>query len=98
MVDTSKIPPIPRTFLHDMPATTMNVGLSLVSRRSSAIADFWRSCAEVREPTELMALQFNYWTQLVDDYQKALNEGFTKLTAESADVTAQEARRAARSA
>jgi hypothetical protein len=98
MVDTSRIPPIPRTFLHDMPATTMNVGLALVSRRSSALADFWRHCAEVREPTELMTLQFNYWSQLVDDYQTALNEGFSKLTSESAEVTARDAPRAVRSA
>ena len=83
MADAAKIPPIPRSFLQDVPAATVNVGLALVSRRSSAIADFWRSCAEVREPTELMALQLNYWTQLMDDYQEAVREGLANLTSEA---------------
>lgn len=78
----AKIPPIPRSFLQDVPAATVNVGLALVSRRSSAIADFFRSCAEVRQPTELVALQFNYWSQLVDDYQEALHEGFSQIVHE----------------
>lgn len=83
MAEADKIPPIPRTFLQDMPAATVNVGLALMSRRSAAIADFWRSCAEVRQPTELVALQFNYWSQLVDDYQEALHEGFAKVARET---------------
>lgn len=70
---------IPRSFMTDMPVATVNVGLALVTRRSSALADFWRSCAEVREPTEMMAVQMSYWTQLVDDYQEALNEGISQI-------------------
>jgi hypothetical protein len=66
----------------DMPAATMHAGLVLMSRRSSALADFWRSCAEIRQPAELMAVQLNYWTQLVDDYQEALNEGLSQISAE----------------
>ena len=88
MADAAKIPPIPRSFLHDVPATTVNVGLALMNRRTSAIADFWRSCAEVREPTELMALQLNYWTQLFDDYQEAVREGLANLSTETSDDNA----------
>lgn len=71
---------IPRSFITDVPVATVNVGLALMNRRSSAIADFWRSCAEIRQPTELMAVQMHYWTQLVDDYQEALNESISQIT------------------
>jgi hypothetical protein len=70
---------IPRTFA-EAPTAAMNAGLHLLSRRSSAIADFWRSCAEIRQPTDFMALQLNFWTQLVDDYQEALSEGMSQLS------------------
>lgn len=79
MADESNPTRIPRSFMTDMPVATVNVGLALMNRRSSAIADFWRSCAEIREPTELVAVQMNYWTQLVDDYQEALNEGISQI-------------------
>jgi hypothetical protein len=75
---------MPRTFLTDAPAAAMNVGLSLLSRRTSAIADYWRSFAEIRQPSELMAVQLNYWTQLVDDYQEAISEGMSQLGSETA--------------
>lgn len=75
---------IPRSFMTDMPVASVNVGLALMNRRSSAIADFWRSCAEIREPSELVAAQMNYWTQLVDDYQEALNEGISQIAPASA--------------
>lgn len=81
MADSSNPTPIPRSFMTDMPAATVNVGLALMSRRSSALADLWRSCAEIRQPTELMAVQLSYWTQLVDDYQEAFNEGISQLSA-----------------
>jgi hypothetical protein len=81
MADANSPLHIPRSFMTDMPVATVNVGLALVTRRSSALADFWRSCAEVREPTELMAVQMSYWTQLVDDYQEALNEGISQISA-----------------
>lgn len=81
MAEAMQIPQIPRSFMTDMPNATMHVGLALMSRRSSALADFWRSCAEVRQPAELMAVQLNYWTQLVDDYQEALNEGLSQMSA-----------------
>lgn len=74
---------IPRSFLADMPAATMNVGLALMSRRSNAIADFWRTLAEVRQPTELMAVQLNYLTHMVDDYQEAFSEGLSQLSAQA---------------
>lgn len=69
----------PRSFMADLPAAGMSVGLALMQRRSSALADFWRSFAEVRQPTDLMAMQLNYWTQLVDDYQEALSEGLSQF-------------------
>jgi hypothetical protein len=69
----------PRSFMTDMPAAGMSVGLALMQRRSSALVDFWRSFAEVRQPTDLMAMQLNYWTQLVDDYQDAFTEGLSQF-------------------
>jgi hypothetical protein len=89
MAETVTPIPIPRSFMTDMPAATMHAGLALMSRRSSALADFWRSCAEVRQPAELMAVQLNFWTQLVDDYQEALNEGLSQIStaAETNDIT-----------
>ena len=88
MADANAPLHIPRSFMTDMPVATVNVGLALVSRRSSALADFWRSCAEVREPTEMMAVQMSYWTQLVDDYQEALNEGISQIGAAPASEPA----------
>ncbi len=74
---------MPRTFLTDVPAATMNASLTLLSRRTSALAEFWRNCAEVRQPTELMAVQLNYWTQLVDDYQEALSQSMSQIAGAS---------------
>lgn len=79
MPDPVKPAAQPRSFMNEAPAAAMNAGLSLLSRRSSAIADFWRSCAEVRQPTEFMALQLSFWTQMVDDYQEALSESMSQL-------------------
>ena len=78
---------IPRSFMTDMPAATMSAGMTLLSRRSAALADFWRSCAEVRQPTELMAVQLNYWTQLVDDYQEAIAQGFSQMAGPTSEPT-----------
>ncbi len=80
MADTIRPASMPRSFLADAPAQAVNIGLSLMSRRSNAIADFWRSCAEIRQPTEFMAVQLHYWSQMVDDYQEALAEGLTQLS------------------
>jgi hypothetical protein len=94
MVDASNPVNIPRSFMTDMPVATVNVGLALMNRRSSAIADFWRSCAEIREPTELVAVQLSYWNQLVEDYQEALKEGVSQIgstPAEPAEPAAQPA-------
>jgi len=66
-----------------MPVASMNASLALMSRRTNALADFWRSCAEVRQPAELMAVQLNYWTQLVDDYQEAFTESLNQLSSAS---------------
>jgi hypothetical protein len=79
MAETPYALTMPRTFLTDAPAAAMSAGLTLMSRRSGALADFWRSCAEVRQPTELMALQLNYWTQLVDDYQEAIAQSMSQM-------------------
>lgn len=88
----------PRSFLADMPVATMNAGMALMSRRTNAIADFWRSCAEVRQPAELMAVQLSYWTQLVDDYQEAISEGMTQLSADAETAAATPPPTSARSA
>ncbi len=87
MADTIQPALMPRSFMTDMPAATMSAGMALLSRRSAALADFWRSCAEVRQPTELMAVQLNYWTQLVDDYQEALTEGFAQMAGSASEPT-----------
>lgn len=79
MADSIQPPRMPRSFLTDAPAATMSASMTLMSRRSAALADFWRSCAEVRQPTELMAVQLNYWTQLVDDYQEAFTQGLSQM-------------------
>jgi hypothetical protein len=63
------------------PIAAMTASLNLLNRRTGALAEFWRSCADVREPSELMALQLNYWTRLVDDYQEALSAGLTQAAA-----------------
>jgi hypothetical protein len=79
MAENIQPAPMPRSFMADMPNATMNAGLALLSRRTTALADFWRSCAEVRQPTELMAVQLNYWTQLVDDYQELLSQSLSQI-------------------
>lgn len=89
MAETTQPLPIPRTFMTDMPAATMNAGMTLLSRRSAALADFWRSCAEVRQPSELMAVQLNFWTQLVDDYQEALAQGFSQMSTAASEPGAE---------
>lgn len=93
MAEAMRSPQIPRSFMTDMPNATMHVGLALMSRRSNALADFWRSCAEIRQPAELMAVQLNYWTQLVDDYQEALNEGLSQMSSPATSATESAARR-----
>lgn len=85
MADNIQPMPMPRTFMTDLPAATMSAGMTLLSRRSAALADFWRSCAEVRQPTELMAVQLNFWTQLVDDYQEALSQGLSQVATASGE-------------
>lgn len=79
MADITQPARMPRSFLTDVPAATMTASLALLSRRSSALAEFWRNCAEVRQPAELMAVQLNYWTRLVDDYQEAMAESFSQI-------------------
>lgn len=98
MVEPTYLAPIPRSFLAEAPAATVNVGLALISRRSDAIADFWRSCSEVREPTDLMAVQLHYWTQLVDDYQDAISEGLSQIAPSAADSPEAESASAASTA
>jgi len=90
--------PESRSFLADMPVATVNASFALMSRRSNAIADFWRSCAEVRQPAELMAVQLNYWTQLVDDYQEAFAESMNQLSSASEAAAASQQQASSRSA
>jgi hypothetical protein len=66
---------LPSRFLTETPAAFMSAGMTLISRRTSAVADFWRSWSKVREPADLMAVQLNFWTRLAEDYQAALAEG-----------------------
>jgi hypothetical protein len=88
MAENIQPAPMPRSFMTDVPAASMNAGLALITRRTSALADFWRSCAEVRQPTELMAVQLNYWTQLVDDYQEALSQGLSQISGATHEAAA----------
>jgi hypothetical protein len=81
MAESSKPLPIVRTFLTDMPAVTTTAALTLVERRAAALADTCRSVLEVRQPTELLAVQMNYWSQLLDDYQDAYAQGLAQLAA-----------------
>lgn len=92
------VSPEPRSFIADMPVATMNASFALMGRRTNAIADFWRSCAEVRQPAELMAVQLNYWTQLVDDYQEALSESMAQLSSAAETAAQASSNAAARSA
>jgi hypothetical protein len=64
----------PPNMFAEAPMAAMNAGMTFLSRRTTANADFWRSFAAMRDPSDLMALQLNYWTQLVDDCQEALAE------------------------
>lgn len=57
----------------------MSAGLALAGRRSHAVADYWRTVAQVRDPGELLALQLSYWSQLMDDYAAAFGESVAPL-------------------
>ncbi|CAN7280858.1 hypothetical protein LJR219_001318 [Phenylobacterium sp. LjRoot219] len=81
-----------------MPVASVNVGMELMGRRANAIADFWRSCAEIRQPAELMAVQLNFWTQLVDDYQECFTESMAQLSSASETATQAPPETTARSA
>jgi len=63
-----------------LPTAALEAGMALMSRRSNAIADYWRSFAEVRQPTELMAVQLGYISQLIDDYGEALSAGVSQIS------------------
>jgi hypothetical protein len=73
--------PIVRTFLTDIPAATAQASLSLMSKRGEALAELLRSLTEVRQPGELLAVQAEYWSHLLEDYQDAFREGLSQLTA-----------------
>jgi hypothetical protein len=81
MADFSRPAPQPRSFLADAPVMAVNAGLTLLSRRSSALADYWRCCAQAAEPSDLIGVQMQYWTQLVDDYQDAFAQSVSQLSA-----------------
>jgi len=81
MAETAKPSPMVRTFLTDLPAATAKASMALMNKRSTALADYWRSLAGVRQPDQLLELQMDYWTQLVDDYQEAFTQGMSQLTA-----------------
>jgi hypothetical protein len=87
MAEPVTLTPMRRRFLGEAPAVTVSLSLGLMNRRSTAIVDLWRSWAEVREPTDLLAVQLHYWTQLVDDYQEALSEGISQMAAPEALMT-----------
>ena len=72
----------------EAPVAAMNAGLTLLSRRSTALAEFWRSCAAIREPTDLMALQLNYWTQFVDDVQEAFAKSMSQVASTASAAAA----------
>lgn len=93
MAETPERAPIEmaRSFLADIPTASLNVGMALMSRRTNAVAEFWRSFAEVRQPTELMAVQLGFWRQMFEDYREALSEGMSQLGGGQPEPTARPA-------
>jgi hypothetical protein len=67
---------IPRS-LSEIPQMSLRVGLHYFGSRSAAMGQFWTSCAEIREPTDLFTAEMKYWLQLVSDVQAALTEGWS---------------------
>jgi hypothetical protein len=88
----------PPNLFAEAPMAAMNAGMTLLSRRAAATAEFWRSFAAVRDPSDLMALQLNYWTQLVDDCQEALAESMPQAAASGPQGVAGAQQRSARRA
>jgi hypothetical protein len=81
MTGPSRPAPVVRTFITDMPLAASQAGLALISRRSVRLSEVWRSLMAVRQPTELLAVQLDYWIGLADDYATALTAGLSELTA-----------------
>lgn len=100
MTPSAQNPADQSNLLGAFPSAAMNVGLSLLSRRASAMADFWRSVAEVRQPAELMVVQASYLTHMLEDYGEAFSETAHQINrapeaAPQADASAQGAQAAA---
>jgi hypothetical protein len=72
---------IARTFLTDLPAAVARSSFDLMARRSAAVAECWRSLAEVREPNEFIAVEMNYLNRMLDDYQKAISSMVSQMSA-----------------
>jgi hypothetical protein len=50
--------------------------LSMASRRSRAIADYWDDMARARQPAELMNATARYWSGMIGDYSNfTMSEG-----------------------
>lgn len=72
---------LPTQFLTDLQTRTFQTTLGLIARRSQAAGDYIAALPQVRQPSELMALQLTYWTQMLDDYSAAMTESFTPFGA-----------------
>jgi hypothetical protein len=68
-----------RRLMTELSTTTLSVGMALMERRSRAVAEYWRSFAAVREPSELLAVQLGYCHQMMDDYAAAMSESLSSL-------------------
>jgi hypothetical protein len=57
--------------LKDWTSTLMTLyahNMSLASRRSRALADYWEDLARARQPTEALNATTSYWSRMISDY------------------------------
>lgn len=76
----------------DLAITGLNVSAGLLTRRSHALATFWAAAFEVRSPSDLVALQARYISDMAEDYQLALHATLEPLRRSWAPTVEAEAR------
>jgi hypothetical protein len=86
---------VPHTVIADVSTACASAGVALMERRSRALADYWRAVGEVREPTELFALNLGYCSQMMDDYLAAYAEGLKPLSEKPVEAPVADAAQAA---
>jgi hypothetical protein len=60
--------PGPASFLYEVSSSSLTTGITLLSRRSAALADYFAQMAQARHPGDLVSLQVSYLARLMDDY------------------------------